>query len=75
MYDIENLNSISCIHDNERNEIVEWNLLHDILNPSELTKKLNSHYSPILHGCMNTWKGRENLRTLESYWIVDVVPR
>ena len=41
------------IHNNEVNNITERNLLHDIINPPKRTKNLNSHYSPILHGCMN----------------------
>ena len=45
------------IYDNEVNNISECNLLHDIINPPKLTKNLNSHYSPIIHGCMNTIKG------------------
>ena len=57
-YDIEIHNGMTCIHGNKVNIIFEWNLLHDILNPLKITKKLNIHYSPILHGCINTRKGR-----------------
>ena len=46
------------IHDNEVNNITEFNLLHDIINNSKHNKNINSHYSPILHRCMNTRKGR-----------------
>ena len=46
------------IHDNEVNIIAECNLLCDIINPPKRVKNMNSHYSPILHGCMNTRKGR-----------------
>ena len=44
------------IHDNEVNNISECNLLHDILNPNKSNKNINIHYSPILHGCINTRK-------------------
>ena len=46
------------IHDNEVNNIAECNLLHGILKFSKLPKNMNSHYSPILHVCMNTSKGK-----------------
>ena len=45
------------IYDKEVNRIAEFNLLHDIINPPKCTKTSNYHYSPILHGCMNTRKG------------------
>ena len=54
-------NGMNCIHNNDVNKISECNLLHDILNPSKRTKNINNNYSPILHVCMNTRKGRENL--------------
>ena len=50
------------IHNNEVNNIAECNLLHDIINPPKPTKNLNSHYSPILHGYMNTIKGKANFK-------------
>ena len=53
---------MTCIHENEVNNIAECNLLHDILNPSKSTKKSNIHYYPILHVCMNTHKGREKIK-------------
>ena len=46
------------IHDNKVNNIAEFNLIHDIINPPKRTKKLNRHYSPIIHECMNTRKGK-----------------
>ena len=52
------------IHDNEVNNIPEYNLLHYLINPPKHTKHLNSHYSPILHGCMNTKRAKQSLRTL-----------
>ena len=45
------------IHDNKVKNIAECNLLHDIINNPKRAKNINSHYSPILHGCMNTRKG------------------
>ena len=44
------------IHDKEVNKILEFNLLHDIINPPKRTKTLNIRYSIILHGCINTRK-------------------
>ena len=32
-YWIENQNDMNCIHDNKVNNIAEYNLLHDIINP------------------------------------------
>ena len=43
---------------NKVNKIAECNLLHNIINPLKRTKILNIRYSPILHGWMNTIKGR-----------------
>ena len=43
--------------ENKVNKISEFNLLHDILNPSKRTQNFNNHYSPILHVCMNTREG------------------
>ena len=50
------------INDDEVNKTSEWNLLHDIINPPKRTKKLNSHYFPILHVCINTRKGRSDFK-------------
>ena len=49
---------MTCIHEKEVYKIAECNLLHDIINPPKRAKHLNVNYSPILHGCMNTIKGR-----------------
>ena len=49
---------MTCIYDTEVDNIAECNLLHDIFNPPKHTKKIKIHYSPILHGCMNTRKGK-----------------
>ena len=62
------------IHNNEVNKIAECNLLHDKINTPKRTKKLNSHYSHILHGCMNTRHGRETFKTFAFYWTVGVSP-
>ena len=61
-YGIENRNAMTRMHDNEVNKISEWNLLHDIINPPKHTKFLKRHYYPILHGCMNTRKGRAKFK-------------
>ena len=53
------LNSMNHTHDNKANNISECNLLNDILNPSKLTKNINNHYYPILHGYINNFKGRK----------------
>ena len=49
------------IHDNDVNNIAEWNLLHDIINPSKHVKPPNYHYSPILDRCMYTRRARWNI--------------
>ena len=58
---------MTCIHENKVNKISEFNLLYDILNPYKRTKLLNSHYYPILHGCMNTQKGKAKFK---YFWIL-----
>ena len=50
------------IHNNEVKNIAKCNLLHDIINPPKRTKKLNIHYSPILHGCINTTKNKARFK-------------
>ena len=37
-YDIEIQNGMTCVHDNEVNNIAECNLLHNILSPSKRTE-------------------------------------
>ena len=49
---------MTCINYKEVKNIYEFNLLHDIINPPKRTKNLNSHYSTIIHVCMNTRKGK-----------------
>ena len=55
-------NFITCIHEKELNKIAEFNLLHDILNPSKLSKNSYIYDSLILHGCTNTQKGRAKFK-------------
>ena len=45
-------------HENEVYIIAELNSLHDIIDPSKHTTHLNICYYSILHGCMNTRKGK-----------------
>ena len=49
-------------HNNAVENIAEFNLLHDIINPPKRAKTFNSHYSPSLHGCMNTKKVKTNFK-------------
>ena len=58
---------MNCMHKDKVNKILEWNLLHDILKPSKNNKNINIHYSPILHGCMNTRNGREKINI---FWVL-----
>ena len=62
IYDIKSLNSTNHIHANKVNNISQCNLLHDKINPSNHTKHLNIHYYPILHGCMDTHKGKTEFK-------------
>ena len=55
-------NSKNIINDNKVNNIPECNLLHVIINNSEGTKNINSHYSPILHAFMNRHKGKARFK-------------
>ena len=55
---MKSLNDISFIYNNKVNHIAEFNLLHGILNTSKHTKNKNSNYSPNIHGCINTRRGR-----------------
>ena len=62
-------------HDKDVNDTSKYNLLNYIPNPSKHTKNTRTHYSLILHGCMNTRRGRAKYRTFKSCYIVDVIPR
>ena len=53
------------IHDKNVNKIAEYYLLHDIINPPKCAKYLNSHYSPMLHGCVNTRKYRAKFKNFQ----------
>ena len=46
------------IHNNEVNNIAEYNLLHNIINLPKRDKIFNIYYSPILRGCMNTRRSK-----------------
>ena len=63
------------VHNNEVKNISEFNLLHDIINPPKRAKFFNSQYSPLLHGYMNTRKGKAELKTFAFYWTVYAVTR
>ena len=53
---------MTLIHDKEVNKIAEFNLLNDIINTPKRNKRLYSHYYPILHGCMNTRRGKAKFK-------------
>ena len=53
------------INEKEVNETAEYNLLHDIFNPTKPAKNLNSHYSPIIKGSNNTRHGREKFKNFQ----------
>ena len=57
-YGIENRNDMIHIHEKEVNEIAEYNLVKDIINPPKRANSVDIQYSPMLHGCMNTRHGR-----------------
>ena len=50
------------MHNHEVKNIAECNLLHNIINTTKRAKYLNSQYFPILHGCMNTRKGKAKFK-------------
>ena len=64
-YGIEKQNYMIHIHGKEVNKIAECNLVYNIINPPKLAKNLNIHYSPILHGFMNTGLGRANFKNFQ----------
>ena len=67
MYYMKRLNDMKYMNDNKVNIISEYNLLSDILNTFKWTKNIIIHYYPILHGCMNTRRGRAKYRI---FWIL-----
>ena len=62
IYRIKNYNYMTHIHDNKVNKISECNILHDTINPYKHTKNVNIHHSLILHGRINTTKGKAKFR-------------
>ena len=58
---------MNFFHGNKVNDISEYNLPHDILNPSKCTKNINFHYYPILNGFMNTCKVKEIFKNLQIF--------
>ena len=52
---------MTYMHGNKGNKIYECTLLHNVLNPSKQNKPLISHYSPIIHRCMNIQKGKSKV--------------
>ena len=61
-YEFEIQNFMTCMHKKKVNKQAEWNLLHDILNPLKRTKIANIYNYPILHGYMNTQKGKAKIK-------------
>ena len=59
IYDIEDQNGMTRIHDKKVNNIAEFSLLHDIVNPVKHTKRLNNNYCPIIYEFMNNRKGKQ----------------
>ena len=52
------------IYDNKLNNVSEFNLIHDRINPPKRAKNINIHYSPIIHGCIIIRRGRAKLKNL-----------
>ena len=53
------------IHEKEVNKIYKCNLLHDTSNPPNRANRINSNYSPILHGCTNNKKVRARFKSFQ----------
>ena len=64
---------MNYIHENKVNKKYECNLLHAIINHYKRTRILRSHYSPIIHVCMNTKGVEKILRMFKSNCVVDVI--
>ena len=56
---------MTFIHNKEVNNIAEYNLLHDNLIHFLNAKKFNIHYSPNIHGFMNTRKGKAKFKNYQ----------
>ena len=64
---MNSLDDINHIYNQGIKYIYECNLLYGILNSPKRNKNTDSHYSLILHVCMNTRRGKvklENFRVL-----------
>ena len=59
------------INEKEVNKIAGCNLLHDMINTTKIAKILNIHYSPIIHGCINTRHGRAKFKNFQI--LLDIV--
>ena len=66
---------MNFIHDKKVDNISRLNEPHGKINPYKQTKNINSHYSPILHGCMNTRMGIVKYIMFVYYFRVDLAPR
>ena len=64
-YVIENQAKMIHIHDIKLKYISECNLLYDSINTPKRAKNIDTHHSPILHGLMNTIKGRAEFKNLQ----------
>ena len=53
------------IYEKEVNETAKCNLLRDIINRTRIAKNLKSHYSTIMHVCMNTRKGKLKFKNFQ----------
>ena len=47
------------------NDMVKWNLLHDMLNTYNHTNNTNILYSQNINGCNNTLKGKAKLNNFQ----------
>ena len=59
---MNSFNYMNSIYDKDVNNISEFILLYDLINTSTLTKNINSHYYPVLYGCINKCRGRDNMK-------------
>ena len=58
---MKNVYDMKNIHNNDVNDMSVWNLPHDILNLYKQQKNVNTCYSPILHGSINTRIDRDKI--------------
>ena len=59
--ELKRIHNMKNINDNDVNNTDEYNVLHDVLNDSKHIQKKN-HYFPILHGCINTHRGKKKYK-------------